>query len=52
LQIKAIHAAMQERPSTPQAMVERIVKLVKQHASGTSQHDDMTLVCFCRTTAA
>ena len=27
---------------------ERLVKAVKQHAAGRSQHDDITLVCFGR----
>jgi serine phosphatase RsbU (regulator of sigma subunit) len=47
--LKGIHTALQGGPLPPQALGERIVKLVKQHAAGRSQHDDMTLVCLGRT---
>ncbi len=33
----------------PQAAGARIVKALKQHSAGRSQHDDITLVCFGRT---
>jgi serine phosphatase RsbU (regulator of sigma subunit) len=46
---EAIHTAIQERVSTPQKLGERIVKILKQHASGRDQSDDITLVCFGRT---
>ena len=49
-QIDGIYAALAEGgPFSPQAAGERIVKAVKQHAAGRSQHDDITLVCFGRT---
>jgi sigma-B regulation protein RsbU (phosphoserine phosphatase) len=51
LETKALYTAAQEAGLTPQALVERIMQVVKQHASGRSQHDDITLVCFGRTSA-
>jgi serine phosphatase RsbU (regulator of sigma subunit) len=36
-------------PLSPKGAGERVVKAVKQHAAGRSQHDDITLVCFGRT---
>jgi serine phosphatase RsbU (regulator of sigma subunit) len=48
-QMKGIHAAVQGGPFTPAQLGERIVKAVKQHSQGRSQHDDITLVCFGRT---
>jgi sigma-B regulation protein RsbU (phosphoserine phosphatase) len=33
---------------SPRETGERLVQAVKQHASGRSQHDDITLVCFGR----
>ena len=33
------------------ALGERVIKLVKQHAAGRSQHDDITLICFGRKAA-
>lgn len=53
-QMKGIHAAILDKsghPSntlTPQELGERIIKAVKQHAAGRSQHDDIALVCFGR----
>jgi serine phosphatase RsbU (regulator of sigma subunit) len=35
-------------PGNPRSLGERIVKAVKQHASGRAQNDDITLVCFGR----
>jgi serine phosphatase RsbU (regulator of sigma subunit) len=49
LQLRAVHAAVQDGPLPPQPLGEKIVKLVKQHAAGRSQHDDITLICFGRT---
>jgi serine phosphatase RsbU (regulator of sigma subunit) len=46
---KAISAALKDGPLPPQTLGERIVKNVKQYAAGRSQHDDITLVCFGRT---
>jgi serine phosphatase RsbU (regulator of sigma subunit)/pSer/pThr/pTyr-binding forkhead associated (FHA) protein len=48
LQLNAIYRALEKGPLTPRAIGERIVRIVKQHAAGRSQHDDMTLVCFGR----
>ena len=48
LHLKAVYTALQEGLHSPKALGERIVKIVKQHASGRSQHDDITLVCFGR----
>jgi serine phosphatase RsbU (regulator of sigma subunit)/pSer/pThr/pTyr-binding forkhead associated (FHA) protein len=36
-------------PLSAQPLGERLIKAVKQHASGRSQHDDITLVCVSRT---
>ena len=52
LHLKAIDAALEGGPLPPAALGERIVKMVKQHASGRSQHDDVTLVCFGRKAAS
>jgi serine phosphatase RsbU (regulator of sigma subunit)/pSer/pThr/pTyr-binding forkhead associated (FHA) protein len=46
---KAIRTAFAEGIESPQMLGERIVKLLKQHASGRAQQDDITLVCFGRT---
>jgi serine phosphatase RsbU (regulator of sigma subunit) len=43
-----VHAALKEGPYTPQKVGEKIVKAVKQHAAGCKQHDDITVVCFGR----
>jgi serine phosphatase RsbU (regulator of sigma subunit) len=46
---EGIHAALREGgPYSPQVLVERVVRAVRQHASGCPQHDDITLVCFGR----
>ena len=48
---KGLMAALgEEGPSHPAALGQRIVKGVKRHALGRSQNDDITLVCFGRTT--
>src|SRR5207237_193871 len=43
---KAIRTALQEGMHTPQMLGDRIVKILKQHATGRAQQDDITLVCF------
>ena len=48
IHLKAVYTALQEGVRSPRALAERIVKIVKQHAAGRSQHDDITLVCFGR----
>jgi len=48
LDIKALYSAVEAKQLGPKALVERIMKVVKQHASGRSQHDDITMVCFGR----
>lgn len=49
LQMKGIFAALEGLSLTPTALGERLVKTVKQHAQGRSQHDDLTLTAFGRT---
>jgi len=48
LDLGAINTAVREGLHSPKALGERIAKIVKQHASGRSQHDDITIVCFGR----
>jgi serine phosphatase RsbU (regulator of sigma subunit) len=48
LQFQAFHAAVKDGDLSPKAVGERVVRLVRQHAAGRSQHDDITLVCFGR----
>lgn len=45
---KAFDTAVSEGVRGAKALGERVVKLVKQHAAGRSQSDDITLVCFGR----
>jgi serine phosphatase RsbU (regulator of sigma subunit) len=47
-QVKGIYSALQGGSFTPRTLGERIVKSVKVHAAGRSQHDDITLACFGR----
>jgi len=53
-QMKGIHAAILDKSGQPSHTLtapelgERIIKAVKQHAAGRSQHDDIALVCFGR----
>lgn len=49
LQVKGIRTAVQNGRLAPQALGERIIKTVKQHAAGRQPHDDVTLVAFGRT---
>jgi phosphoserine phosphatase RsbU/P len=48
---KAFETAVQEGVRGAKPLGERVVKLVKQHAAGRSQSDDITLVSFGRVTA-
>jgi serine phosphatase RsbU (regulator of sigma subunit) len=48
LQTKGVYAAMQGEAYSPRALGEQVVKIVKQFATGRSQHDDIALVCFGR----
>jgi serine phosphatase RsbU (regulator of sigma subunit) len=48
LGLKAVHSALKDGARTPRALGERIMKILKQHATGRNQHDDITLVCFGR----
>jgi sigma-B regulation protein RsbU (phosphoserine phosphatase) len=49
LQTKGVYAAMQGEAYSPRALGEQVVKVVKQFATGRSQHDDIALVGFGRT---
>jgi serine phosphatase RsbU (regulator of sigma subunit) len=49
LQKSGIYAAIQGGAYSPRALVERVVQVAKQFASGRSQHDDIALVGFGRT---
>jgi serine phosphatase RsbU (regulator of sigma subunit) len=47
---QGVQAAVQSGgPVSAQALGERLIKAVKQHAAGRHQHDDITLVCLSRT---
>lgn len=54
-QMKGIHHAILDKNGQPSHTLtapelgERLVKAVKQHAAGRSQHDDIAMVCFGRT---
>jgi serine phosphatase RsbU (regulator of sigma subunit) len=48
LRTKGVYAAVVGEAYSPQALVERVVEVVKQFAAGRSQHDDITLVGFGR----
>jgi len=48
INLRAVHTALQEGARTPRALGASIVKNVRLHAAGRSQHDDITLVCFGR----
>jgi serine phosphatase RsbU (regulator of sigma subunit)/pSer/pThr/pTyr-binding forkhead associated (FHA) protein len=48
-EMKGIHQALAAGgPFTAKTLGERIVKAVRQHATGRSPHDDITLVCLGR----
>jgi serine phosphatase RsbU (regulator of sigma subunit) len=48
INLRAVQNAVQEGVRGPKPLGERIIKIVKQHSAGRSQHDDITLVCFGR----
>jgi len=48
-QTEGVHAALLNGPANPQAMGERLIQAVRQHALGCKQYDDITVVCFGRT---
>jgi serine phosphatase RsbU (regulator of sigma subunit) len=48
LQVEGILAAIQGGRHSPRGLGERVVEAVKRHATGRSQHDDITLVCYGR----
>jgi phosphoserine phosphatase RsbU/P len=50
-QLPNAHNALVQGPAVPSAMVQRLIAAVKQHALGCKQHDDITVVCFGRTTS-
>jgi len=49
LQMKGLYAAVQGEAYSPRALGEQVVKVVKEFATGRSQHDDIALVGFGRT---
>jgi serine phosphatase RsbU (regulator of sigma subunit) len=49
LQTKRVHAALHGEAFSPRTLGERVVEVVKQFAAGRSQHDDIALVGFGRT---
>jgi serine phosphatase RsbU (regulator of sigma subunit) len=54
LETKGVYAAVgpvvtQGKACSPRALVEQVVKVVKEFSSGRSQHDDIALVSFGRT---
>jgi serine phosphatase RsbU (regulator of sigma subunit)/pSer/pThr/pTyr-binding forkhead associated (FHA) protein len=51
-QTRGIRTAVEGGPYPAPVLGERIIKAVKQHATGRSQHDDITLVAFGRTDVA
>jgi serine phosphatase RsbU (regulator of sigma subunit) len=48
LETKRVYAAVQGAAYSPRALVEQVVKVVKQFSTGRSQHDDITIVGFGR----
>jgi serine phosphatase RsbU (regulator of sigma subunit) len=48
LKDKAFETAARERLPGVKSLGERVVQLVKQHAAGRGQSDDITLVAFGR----
>jgi serine phosphatase RsbU (regulator of sigma subunit) len=49
LQTKGVYAAVQGAAYSPRALGWQVIKVVKQFATGRSQHDDIALVGFGRT---
>jgi serine phosphatase RsbU (regulator of sigma subunit)/pSer/pThr/pTyr-binding forkhead associated (FHA) protein len=50
LGIKGLRAVIQRSQASPRELGQRILLAVEEHAAGCSQYDDITLVCFGRTT--
>jgi serine phosphatase RsbU (regulator of sigma subunit)/pSer/pThr/pTyr-binding forkhead associated (FHA) protein len=50
LGIKGLRAVIQRGSASPSELGQRILQTVQEHAAGCSQYDDITLVCFGRTT--
>ena len=48
-QMDGVRAALAPGPWNAQAVAERLVQAVKQHALGCKQHDDITVAAFART---
>jgi serine phosphatase RsbU (regulator of sigma subunit)/pSer/pThr/pTyr-binding forkhead associated (FHA) protein len=48
-QMEGVYKAMHGGPMTAGAIGQRLIAAVKQHALGCKQHDDITVVCFGRT---
>src|SRR5262249_17333504 len=51
LQVQGICTALEGPGRSVADLGHRLVQLVKRHASGRGQHDDITLVCFGRKTS-
>jgi len=49
LETKGVCGAVRGASYTPRALVEQVIKVVKQFSVGRSQHDDIALVGFGRT---
>ena len=49
LQTSGLYAALLGKPRSPQALVEQVVKVVKEFSAGRTQHDDIAVVGFGRT---
>jgi serine phosphatase RsbU (regulator of sigma subunit) len=49
-QLCRIYEALHDKDLSPRAMGQHLIRAVEQHAAGCSQYDDITLVCFGRTT--
>jgi serine phosphatase RsbU (regulator of sigma subunit) len=47
--LQGICAALRDKDLAPRAMGQFLIRTVEHHAAGRSQHDDVTLVCFGRT---
>jgi serine phosphatase RsbU (regulator of sigma subunit) len=48
LQVEGIRNSLEGAPPSVTALGGRLVHMVKHHAAGRGQHDDITLVCFGR----
>ena len=47
-QMERLYEALRSGPTTPEAMVNRLVEAVKLHSQGMKAHDDLTVVAFGR----